>query len=88
VAEGRQKRLCSSVLSSASYKEIVELTREPRRVLGDLNISLSGHTLTAASLPVAAIEPADLIAMAAQRFGQEDDITVLTLELQPIPTLA
>jgi phosphoserine phosphatase RsbU/P len=37
---------------------------------------------------VVSIEPADLIAMAAQRFGQEDDITVLTVELQPIPTLA
>jgi sigma-B regulation protein RsbU (phosphoserine phosphatase) len=33
------------------------------------------------------IEPADLIAMAAQRFGQEDDITVLSVELQPLPTL-
>jgi sigma-B regulation protein RsbU (phosphoserine phosphatase) len=32
------------------------------------------------------IEPADLIAMAAQRFGQEDDITVLSVELQPLPT--
>jgi serine phosphatase RsbU (regulator of sigma subunit) len=28
-------------------------------------------------------EPADLIAMAAQEFGQEDDITVLSVELQP-----
>ena len=36
---------------------------------------------------VVSIKPADLIPMAAQRFGQEDDITVLTVELQPIPTL-
>ncbi len=35
----------------------------------------------------ASTEPADLIAMAAQRFGQEDDITVLSVELQPIPAL-
>jgi phosphoserine phosphatase RsbU/P len=148
---------------------IVELTREPRRVLGDLNISLSGHTdgrvatcccaligpdghlwianaghlspycqgrelETPGGLPlglaseitydqsdfnlrlgdwlvflsegvveapsksgelygferacVVSIELADLIAMAAQRFGQEENITVLTVELQPIPTLA
>jgi len=33
------------------------------------------------------IQPADLIAMAAQRFGQEDDITVLSVELQPLPVL-
>ena len=33
------------------------------------------------------IEPADLIAMAAQRFGQEDDITVLSVELQPVAVL-
>jgi len=32
-------------------------------------------------------EPADLIAMAAQEFGQEDDITVLSVELQPQPAL-
>lgn len=30
---------------------------------------------------------ADLIATAAQRFGQEDDITVLSVELQPLPVL-
>ena len=30
-------------------------------------------------------EPADLIAMAAQQFGQEDDITVLSVELEPQP---
>jgi phosphoserine phosphatase RsbU/P len=33
-------------------------------------------------------EPADLIAMAAQKFGQEDDITVLSVELQPRPALS
>jgi len=32
-------------------------------------------------------EPADLIAMAAQQFGQEDDITVLSVELVPEPAL-
>jgi phosphoserine phosphatase RsbU/P len=32
-------------------------------------------------------KPADLIAMAAQEFGQEDDITVLSVELQPQPAL-
>jgi sigma-B regulation protein RsbU (phosphoserine phosphatase) len=32
-------------------------------------------------------EPADLIAMAAQQFGQEDDITVLSVELAPQPAL-
>lgn len=31
------------------------------------------------------LEPADAIAEAAQRFGQEDDITVLRLTLQPVP---
>lgn len=31
---------------------------------------------------------ADLIAMEAQRFGQEDDITVLRVELQPIAAMA
>ena len=34
------------------------------------------------------VEPADLIAMAAQRFGQEDDITVLSVELQPVAVFA
>jgi sigma-B regulation protein RsbU (phosphoserine phosphatase) len=148
--------------------KIVELTREPARVLADLNTSLSGHTggrfatcccaligsdghlwianaghlspycrgrelETPGGLPlglapeitydqvdfnltpgdrlvflsdgvvearsksgelygfersgVISLQPADLIAMAAQRFGQEDDITVLTVELQPISAL-
>jgi serine phosphatase RsbU (regulator of sigma subunit) len=31
-------------------------------------------------------EPADLIAMAAQQFGQEDDITVVSVELRPAYT--
>jgi hypothetical protein len=31
------------------------------------------------------LEPADAIAEAAQQFGQEDDITVLRLTLQPVP---
>lgn len=31
------------------------------------------------------LQPADAIAEAAQRFGQEDDITVLRLTLQPVP---
>lgn len=33
-------------------------------------------------------QAADLIAMAAQQFGQEDDITVLGIELQPMPAMA
>jgi phosphoserine phosphatase RsbU/P len=34
------------------------------------------------------MEPAELIAKAAQQFGQEDDITVLTLQHEPIAELA
>jgi sigma-B regulation protein RsbU (phosphoserine phosphatase) len=49
--------------------------------------SKSGELYGFKRLGAISIEPADLIAMAAQRFGQEDDITVLSVELQPLPTL-
>jgi hypothetical protein len=49
--------------------------------------SKSGELYGFQRLGAISIEPADLIAMAAQRFGQEDDITVLSVELQPLPTL-
>jgi serine phosphatase RsbU (regulator of sigma subunit) len=49
--------------------------------------SKSGELYGFERLGAISIEPADLIAMAAQRFGQEDDITVLSVELQPLPTL-
>jgi phosphoserine phosphatase RsbU/P len=156
-------------LTVGLLQKIVELTREPARVLRDLNASLAGHTdgrfatcccalisseghLRMASaghpspycdgkeleapggLPLGLVpdvlyeeiqldlnpgarlvflsdgvvearsksgelygfertrtistQAADLIAIAAQRFGQEDDITVLGVELQPVPALA
>jgi len=34
------------------------------------------------------IHPAHKVALAAQSFGQEDDITVLTLSMSPIPVAA
>jgi sigma-B regulation protein RsbU (phosphoserine phosphatase) len=49
--------------------------------------SKSGELYGFKRLGAISIEPADLIAMAAQRFGQEDDITVLSVELQPLPAL-
>ncbi len=49
--------------------------------------SKSGELYGFKRLGAISIESADLIAMAAQRFGQEDDITVLSVELQPLPTL-
>ncbi len=49
--------------------------------------SKSGELYGFERVGAVSIEPADLIAMAAQRFGQEDDITVLSVELQPLPAL-
>lgn len=49
--------------------------------------SKSGELYGFKRFGASSIESADLIAMAAQRFGQEDDITVLSVELQPLPTL-